>query len=118
MPKALYPRKVKMAAFRPIFAVVALIGLTACTDPLSVALSGASVISVVQTGKTISDHAMSAATGMDCSISNSINGVSWCTPEVNEAPDPALELACYRSIAEVTCFPRSNPHETVSRRTQ
>ena len=92
--------------------------LTACTDPVSVALGGASVVSVVQTGKTISDHAMSAATGMDCSIGNTLSGVSWCQPPVNDAPDPAADLVCYRSIAEVTCYTRDNPHETASRRTQ
>ncbi len=82
------------------------------------ALGGASVVSVVQTGKTLSDHAMSAATGMDCSIRNTISGDSWCTPETSVAADPAAQLTCYRSIAEVTCYTRDNPHETASRRTQ
>lgn len=107
-----------MPAFRPVSAFLILGALTACTDPLSVALSGASVVSVVQTGKTISDHAMSAATGMDCSIRNSISGDSWCQPPLNDTLDPAASLACYRSIANVTCYTQDNPHETASRRTQ
>jgi hypothetical protein len=106
-----------LPALRPLSLVVALGALTACTDPVSVALSGASVVSVVQTGKTISDHAMSAATGMDCSIVNTLSGTSWCQPPVNDAPDPAAALSCYRSIAEVTCYTRDNPHETASQRT-
>jgi len=111
-------RRAGLSAFRPLGAVLALGVLTACTDPVSMALGGASVVSVVQTGKTVSDHAMSAATGMDCSIRNTLSGASWCLPAVNDTPDPAAELACYRSIAEVTCYTRDNPNETASRRTQ
>lgn len=111
-------RLVKLSALRPLGAVLALGALTACADPVSVALGGASVVSVVQTGKTVSDHAMSAATGMDCSIGNSLSGASWCLPIANDTPDPAANLSCYRSIAEVTCYTRNNPNETASRRTQ
>ena len=118
MPKLPLQSKIGLPALRPISALVALGVLTACTDPVSVAVGGASVVSVVQTGKTLSDHAMSAATGMDCSIRNTLSGASWCTPAVNEAPDPAADLVCYRSIANVTCYNRDNPHETASRRTQ
>lgn len=102
---------------RPLGVVLALGVLTACTDPLSVALGGASVVSIVQTGKTISDHAMSAATGMDCSIGHSLSGESWCQPEIDETADPSADLVCYRSIANVTCYNQDNPHETASRRT-
>ena len=71
--KAIHRAK-KWPTLQPLAALLALGVLTGCTDPLSVAFGGASVVSVVQTGKTISDHAMSAATGMDCSIRNSISG--------------------------------------------
>ncbi|MDH3739508.1 MAG: hypothetical protein OER92_09955 [Alphaproteobacteria bacterium] len=107
-----------MPALRSLAAILALGALTGCTDPLTVALSGASVVSVVQTGKTVSDHAMSAATGMDCSVRNSFSGESWCQPQLGSAPDPAAGLVCYRSIAKVTCYTHDNPHETASRRTQ
>lgn len=118
MPKLPIRSKGRWSALRPLCVLGALGVLTACTDPLSMALGGASVVSVVQTGKTISDHAMSAATGMDCSIRNSISGDSWCRPELNDAPDPSADLVCYRSIANVTCYNQDNPHETASRRTQ
>jgi hypothetical protein len=107
-----------LPALRPLGVVLALGVLTACGDPVSIALGGASVVSVVRTGKTVSDHAMSAATGMDCSIRNTLSGASWCLPAVNDTPDPVANLACYRSIAEVTCYTRDNPNETASRRTQ
>lgn len=111
-------RSAILPALRPLGAVLALGALTACTDPISLAVGSASVVSVVQTGKTMSDHAMSAATGMDCSIRHSLNGASWCLPAANDTPDPSAQLACYRSIAEVTCYTRDNPNETASRRTQ
>ncbi|NNE86110.1 MAG: hypothetical protein HKN28_19270 [Alphaproteobacteria bacterium] len=107
-----------MPAFRPVSAVLMLGALTACTDPLSVALSGASVENVVHTINKKKNHAMSAATGMNCSIRNSISGDSWCLPPINDTPNPAADLACYRSIANVTCYTQDNPHETASRRTQ
>ncbi len=118
MPLLVHRTRLGLLALWPLGILLALGALTACTDPVSVALGGASVVSVVQTGKTISDHAMSAATGMDCSIGNTLSGVSWCQPTVSDAPDPAADLVCYRSIAEVTCYTRDNPHETASQRTQ
>ena len=111
-------RSAKLPALRPLGAILALGVLTACTDPVSLAVGGATVVSVVQTGKTVSDHAMTAATGMDCSIRNTLAGNSWCLPVPNDTPDPGAELAFYRSIAEVTCYTRDNPNETASRRTQ
>lgn len=111
-------RWAKFPVLRPLGAVLALGALTACTDPVSLAIGSASIVSVVQTGKTVSDHAMSAATGLDCSIRNTLSGNGWCQPSATDAPDPAAQLACYRSIAEVTCYARDNPNETASRRTQ
>ena len=46
--------------------ILAPLTLTACADPASLALGGASVVTVVDSGKTVSDHAMSYATGENC----------------------------------------------------
>lgn len=118
MPSRRKQAKLRLSALRPLGLVLAMGALSACSDPVSVALSGASVVSVVQTGKTISDHAMSAATGMDCAIGHTLSGTSWCQPEIYDGPDPGADLVCYRSIAEMTCYTRNNPHETASQRTQ
>jgi len=91
--------------------------LTACADPASLALGGASIVTVVDSGKTVTDHAMSYATGENCSFLHSIRGESWCLPERGEAPGPPTEI-CYQSIAAMTCYPVKNPHETQSRRVQ
>ncbi len=88
--------------------------MTACADPASLALGGASVVTVVDSGKPVSDHAMSYATGENCSFLHSFRGQAWCLPELGEEPDPPTE-SCYQSIAAMTCYPVKNPHETQSR---
>ncbi len=92
-----------------------LLGLTACADPASLALSGASVVTAIDSGKTVTDHAFSYATGEDCSFLNSLRGEAWCQPIVTE-PSPPPNQVCYRSIARMTCYPVENPHETASQR--
>lgn len=100
---------------RYLVLLLAPLNLSACVDPASLALSGASVVTAVDSGKTITDHAMSFATGEDCSFLHSFSGDPWCMPEVGEAPGPRNEV-CYQSIANITCYPVGNPHETESRR--
>lgn len=92
------------------------LGLSACADPASLALGGASVVTAVDSGKTVTDHAMSFATGENCSFLNSLRGNAWCIPERGEEPEPPDQV-CYRSIAQITCYPVRNPQETESRRT-
>lgn len=98
----------------------ALCGLVACAAPATLALGGASVVTFTQTGRTLSDHAMSLATDQDCSIRNSLAGKSWCQPSTQSAdmrPTITSDLHCYRSIAAVTCYRQENPHDTTTRRT-
>lgn len=96
--------------------LLASLPLSACVDPASLALGGASVVTAVDSGKTVTDHAMSYATGDNCSFLNSLRGDAWCIPEIGEEPDPPNQV-CYRSIAQMTCYPVQNPHETASQRT-
>lgn len=96
--------------------VLALTALTACTDPASLAVSGVSVVTAFDSGKTVSDHAMSFMTGDDCSFLNSLRGSAWCQPVAGELAEPPKQV-CYKSIASMTCYPVENPHETPSRRT-
>lgn len=94
--------------------------LSACADPASLALSGVSIVTFAQSGKTITDHAMSLATDQDCSLKHSLSGQPWCLPaqgDVASNPEPVADQYCYRSIAAVTCYRRPNRHDTASRRT-
>ena len=102
--------------FRHLAFLLVPIGLAGCADPASLALSGASVVTAVDSGKTVTDHAMSFATGENCSFLHSFKGKAWCIPEVGEEREPPNQV-CYSSIARMTCYPVENPHETASRRT-
>ena len=100
------------------FVLALVCGLTACTDPASLALGGVSAVTFVQSGKTLTDHAMSYATDQDCSLRHSLSGEAWCKP-VPSSPvalqTEQANLHCYRSIAAVTCYRHANPHDTASR---
>ena len=99
---------------KPLLAL-ALLALAGCADPASLALGGASVVTTLDSGKTVTDHAFSFATGDDCSFLHSIRGKAWCQPVLADPPPPPDQV-CYRSIAQMTCYPVENPHETASRR--
>jgi hypothetical protein len=63
---------------RNIFAVAAPLALAACADPVSLALGGTSVVTMIDSGKTVSDHVMSFATGEECTFRHSLRGQAWC----------------------------------------
>lgn len=102
--------------FRHLCFLVIPIGVTGCVDPASLTISGASVVTAVDSGKTVTDHAMSFATGENCSFLHSFKGKAWCVPERGKEHAPPDQV-CYSSIARITCYPAENPHETASRRT-
>jgi hypothetical protein len=101
----------KLRVPRITFALLPL-ALAACADPVSLALSSANVVTAIDSGKTAADHAMSFATGDDCSFLHSIKGRSWCQPIAGETPKPPNQV-CYSSIANMTCY----PVKTLMRRT-
>ena len=118
MPKS-FPSSIRRR-IPAIGAVVSAILLSGCSvDPASLALSGVSVVTFTQTGKTLTDHAMSLATDQDCSLKHSLTGTPWCQP-VAHTPAPEIQahgkLHCYRSLAATTCYRQQNPHDTASRR--
>ena len=89
-----------------------------CVDPASLALGGASAVSLAQSGKTLTDHAMSMATDQDCSLMHSLEGEPWCVPAsgIDPSAPPQPLVYCYRSIAEVNCYRQLNRHDTRTRR--
>jgi hypothetical protein len=54
------------------FALLSTILLTSCAGPAGMAYSVASGTSLVATGKSIPEHAMSELTGADCSVVSSL----------------------------------------------
>jgi len=72
---------------RILFISVVFTFLTSCAFipwQLSVALNGADLISATQTNKTISEHALSAATGEDCQWYRLLDGEKACMNEEEE----------------------------------
>lgn len=108
---------VRVVSFRLILAIATALLLGACTDPVSLAMTGASAASAVGTDKTIPDHIMSFALDEECSFRNQLKGRPWCRPvdkETAEASPP--QRYCYESIAKMTCYTEENPYETRSQR--
>jgi hypothetical protein len=68
------------------------------------------VISIINTDKTLIDHAVSLSTGQDCSTIRKIDGKSYCAKE----PVPETPLYCYRSLAAVSCYRTPDPYNTGS----
>lgn len=99
-----------------ILAIAAPLALAACADPASIALGGVSVVTVIDSGKTVTDHVMSYATGEECTFRHSLRGESWCQPLPGDDTGLQAEQVCYQSIARVTCYEVTNRFETETRR--
>lgn len=106
-----------IAGFRGIaLAVAALVGLNGCIAGSAV-MTGAEMASVVNTDKTLVDHAASWITGKDCSSIHSANGYSYCDePYVDESA--AVPRYCYRSLGAITCYDRPDPYGTHAARVE
>ena len=92
--------------------------VSACAGPALLALGGGDIVSFTQTGRTLTDHTMSLVTDQNCSVQHTISGKPWCLPSTPSQPPQSAgrqELHCYRSIAAITCYRHSNPHDTASR---
>ncbi|MEP4377612.1 MAG: hypothetical protein ABJ215_04380 [Alphaproteobacteria bacterium] len=100
---------------RNILAIAAPLALAACADPATLALGGASVVTVMDSGKTVSDHVMSFATGEECTFRHSLRGEAWCQPKRYEDSGEQANLVCYQSIARVSCYEVANRFETETR---
>lgn len=66
-------------------------------------------VSLNQTGKTASDHLVSAITGDDCSVLRYTKGGKYCLTEAELARQDALlhrpyEGSCYRTRGGVACY--------------
>ena len=65
-------------------------------------------ITVMGTDKTLEDHVVSLASGKNCSTVRTERGLSYC------AEDEVVPLApvfCYRTLGEITCYDRPDPHK-------
>ncbi len=83
-----------------------LLSLSACAayaPPLAV-IEG---VSAVTTGKPLSDHVVSYASGKNCSTVRTNTGRSYCE---EEELNPSANVFCYRTLGRVSCYDRANPY--------
>ena len=93
---------------RFFFIVLIGIGLSGCAIPipLQIASWAASGISYVTTGKSMSDHAVSAVASQDCAVHRLVLGRSMCEAFVDESEGTAV--AQVNAPAEGTAAPHSS----------
>jgi hypothetical protein len=65
---------------------------------------GLDVISLANTGKTIDDHILGAATGQDCNTVRLSQGGPYCIPYPQPVAMVAQTTYCYKSLASATCY--------------
>jgi hypothetical protein len=91
---------------RIVVIVAALLIVSACNSVPSIAIiDGASVVS---TEKTLEDHAVSIYLGKNCSTVRVEQGLSYC---VEDEVFPVPAVYCYRTLGEVTCYDKPDPHK-------
>jgi len=92
-------------------AAVLAVALSACTGAGSAYLLGAEVASVINTEKSLTDHALSAYMKEDCAIANVFSGEDICkAPPPKSAVAAAAPVYCYRNIAGISCYDRPDPY--------
>lgn len=70
-------------------------------------------VSVINTEKSIGDHAVSLYSGKDCSTIRLERGESYCA---EDEIVPKLMVYCYRTLGRVTCYDRPDPYKGRYRR--
>ncbi|WP_417830031.1 hypothetical protein [Thalassospira sp.] len=112
-------RIVRKRILAGLFAAVMGTGVSACSTTMSDVVGTSiftggewylafDVISIINTDKTLIDHAVSLSTGQDCSTIRKIDGKSYCKKD----PVPEPPLYCYRSLAAVSCYRTPDPYNT------
>ena len=91
---------------RSFFILILAGSLNACT--LFSQIAAVEGASAVGTGKTVSDHFVSYASGMNCSTIRSNTGRTYC--EENES-NPTPKVWCYRTIGKAVCYDRPDPYQ-------
>lgn len=101
--------------------LLCLFGLSGCVLTTAPGLVMVGITTLVATDKTVSDHALSIATGHDCSIVAFSRGREYCVDTgggLGQA-DSALHGPsgnhrktgpfCHRTLGETTCYNRPDP---------
>ena len=98
-----------------------LLWLSACGMDPSLVMTGGSLVTLIHTDKTLTDHAASWITEKDCSVLHSAHNEPYCQdpPAMTPAEQLAVtsaSLYCYRTLGGVSCYDR--PDYTASTQTR
>lgn len=89
--------------FAAAIAGVVLLGACSAFPPYAM-ING---VFLVATDKTMEDHVISVASGKNCSSVRAGTGRSYCEEdELNPSPS----VYCYRTLGNITCYDRPDPH--------
>lgn len=99
-------------SWRAAPALLGLLLLSACGGEVGLVMVGASVASFATTDKFLADHAVSYATGEDCSALQMEQTGEYCrsSEEIAEAAEEARrnaaapDMYCYRTLGDITCY--------------
>jgi len=108
------PRRERVKA--RILLVPALLLLAACSPAESGIIVGASLISLMETDKTLSDHMMSQFMNKDCSTKRLLDGGQKMCLDENGMTTvaQAVPTYCYRTLGKITCYTTPNPYDPKS----
>lgn len=95
-----------------------LLGLTACDPSSQAMMTGASLVSLAHTKKTLGDHFNTWAFDKDCSTLEFVNGEEYCKEFEDETVNAAPEKThyCYRTLGGVSCY--TKPDKSASAQTK
>ena len=99
-----------------ILLVPALLLLAACSPGESAVIAGASLISFLETDKTVPDHIMSQVMNKDCAAERLFNGAKKMCLDENGTTTvaQAVPTYCYRTLGNITCYTTPNPYDPKS----
>jgi hypothetical protein len=85
-------------------------GCAMIEGPVGTATTGASAVLLINTGKTLTDHAISYITDEDCGMVNYERDRHYCKPWPDVIAHTEPELYCYRTLAQVECHAKPEPY--------
>jgi hypothetical protein len=97
------------SATRRLARLCAALGLAFGAAGCAPVLLGADIASLQTTDRSLVDHAVSAATKMDCSSVRAGYGGQYCMDEAQDAPPPP-EPYCYRTLGQINCYGQPDPY--------
>lgn len=111
---------------RALSATAALLLLAGCGGEVGLVMVGATAVSFATTDKFLTDHAVSYATGENCSALQLEQTGEYCrsadeiaaaaAEEAARQQAGAPEMYCYRTLADITCYAQEDYQASLTQR--